>query len=85
MSVIVRLPDGGIKCYCKGADSRVFAVLAQDNDPQLLSVTHQHLGQFSKKGLRTLAVAYKDLSEAEFQAFNVEWMKASNSTGDRDA
>ncbi len=38
MSVVVRLPDGGIKLYCKGADSRVFQVLASDNDQHLLEV-----------------------------------------------
>ncbi len=30
-------------------------------------MTHQHLSQFSKKGLRTLAIAFKDLTEDEYK------------------
>lgn len=45
MSVVVRLPDGGIKLYCKGADTRVFQVLASDNDQHLLEVREKRRGE----------------------------------------
>uniref|UniRef100_A0A4W5KGE6 Phospholipid-transporting ATPase n=1 Tax=Hucho hucho TaxID=62062 RepID=A0A4W5KGE6_9TELE len=58
MSVIVRNPAGHIKLYCKGADTIIFDRLDPSN-------------QFAGEGLRTLALAYKDLDENVLE----EWMK----------
>ncbi|XP_063305087.1 probable phospholipid-transporting ATPase IM [Pelobates fuscus] len=62
MSVIVRNPDGHIKLYCKGADTILFERLDASSE-ELMFITSDHLNEFAGEGLRTLALAYKDLSE----------------------
>uniref|UniRef100_A0A8C4GQI8 Phospholipid-transporting ATPase n=1 Tax=Dicentrarchus labrax TaxID=13489 RepID=A0A8C4GQI8_DICLA len=59
MSVIVRNPQGQIKLYCKGADTIIFDRLDPSSE------------EFAGEGLRTLALAYKDLDEDDFEV----WMK----------
>ncbi|XP_041965886.1 probable phospholipid-transporting ATPase IM isoform X4 [Alosa sapidissima] len=70
MSVIVRNPKGEIKLYSKGADTIVFERLHPSNE-ELMYTTSEHLNEFAGEGLRTLALAYKDLEEDAFG----EWMK----------
>ncbi|MEE6503137.1 hypothetical protein FKM82_004751 [Ascaphus truei] len=62
MSVIVRNPNGRIKLYCKGADTILFERLHASSE-DLMYLTSDHLNEFAGEGLRTLALAYKDLSE----------------------
>ncbi|XP_029431569.1 probable phospholipid-transporting ATPase IM isoform X2 [Rhinatrema bivittatum] len=68
MSVIVRNPDGQIKLYSKGADTILLERLHHCNE-ELASVTSDHLGEFAGEGLRTLALAYKDLDEDYFKGW----------------
>ncbi|KAM3609516.1 uncharacterized protein V6R79_016184 [Siganus canaliculatus] len=70
MSVIVRNPRGQIKLYCKGADTIIFDRLDPSSE-DLMHITTQHLSEFAGEGLRTLALAYKDLDEEDFEV----WMK----------
>ncbi|XP_038275520.1 probable phospholipid-transporting ATPase IM isoform X2 [Dermochelys coriacea] len=70
MSVIVQSPDGQIKLYCKGADTILFERLHPSNE-ELMSLTSDHLEEFAGEGLRTLALAYKNLTEEHFK----EWFK----------
>uniref|UniRef100_A0A8C3XJY0 Phospholipid-transporting ATPase n=1 Tax=Chelydra serpentina TaxID=8475 RepID=A0A8C3XJY0_CHESE len=70
MSVIVQTPDGQIKLYCKGADTILFERLHPSNE-ELMSLTSDHLEEFAGEGLRTLALAYKNLTEEHFK----EWFK----------
>ncbi|XP_041692767.1 phospholipid-transporting ATPase ID isoform X2 [Coregonus clupeaformis] len=70
MSVIVRNPAGHIKLYCKGADTIIFDRLDPSNQ-DLMNTTSEHLYEFAGEGLRTLALAYKDLDENVLE----EWMK----------
>ncbi|XP_026095031.1 probable phospholipid-transporting ATPase IM isoform X2 [Carassius auratus] len=70
MSVIVRNPKGQLKLYSKGADTVLFDRLDPSNE-ELMSTTSEHLNEFAGEGLRTLALAYKDLDEDVFD----EWMK----------
>uniref|UniRef100_A0A674EZ08 Phospholipid-transporting ATPase n=1 Tax=Salmo trutta TaxID=8032 RepID=A0A674EZ08_SALTR len=70
MSVIVRNPAGHIKLYCKGADTIIFDRLDPSNHV-LMNTTSEHLYEFAGEGLRTLALAYKDLDENVLE----EWMK----------
>uniref|UniRef100_A0A8C1NBH2 Phospholipid-transporting ATPase n=1 Tax=Cyprinus carpio TaxID=7962 RepID=A0A8C1NBH2_CYPCA len=67
MSVIVRNPKGQLKLYSKGADTILFDRL----DPNQTDVTEEAMLEFAGEGLRTLALAYKDLDEDVFD----EWMK----------
>uniref|UniRef100_A0A8C4YQE3 Phospholipid-transporting ATPase n=1 Tax=Gopherus evgoodei TaxID=1825980 RepID=A0A8C4YQE3_9SAUR len=70
MSVIVQTPDGQIKLYCKGADTVLFERLHPSNE-ELMYLTSDHLEEFAGEGLRTLALAYKSLTEEHFK----EWFK----------
>ncbi|KAG8012736.1 Phospholipid-transporting ATPase ID [Nibea albiflora] len=70
MSVIVRNPEGHIKLYSKGADTIIFDRLDPSNE-DLMYTTSEHLNEFAGEGLRTLALAYKDLDEDDFDV----WMK----------
>uniref|UniRef100_UPI0037E8034E phospholipid-transporting ATPase ID n=1 Tax=Semicossyphus pulcher TaxID=241346 RepID=UPI0037E8034E len=70
MSVIVRTPQGQIKLYCKGADTIIFDRLDPSSE-DLMHTTSEHLNEFAGEGLRTLALAYKDLDEDYFDV----WMK----------
>uniref|UniRef100_A0A673IB70 Phospholipid-transporting ATPase n=1 Tax=Sinocyclocheilus rhinocerous TaxID=307959 RepID=A0A673IB70_9TELE len=70
MSVIVRNPKGQLKLYSKGADTILFDRLDPSNE-ELMFTTSEHLNEFAGEGLRTLALAYKDLDEDVFD----EWMK----------
>ncbi|XP_058593764.1 probable phospholipid-transporting ATPase IM isoform X10 [Neofelis nebulosa] len=70
MSVIVRNPEGQIKLYSKGADTVLFEKLHPSNE-DLLTLTTDHLSEFAGEGLRTLAIAYRDLDDKYFK----EWHK----------
>ncbi|KAM7414787.1 hypothetical protein PAMA_019549 [Pampus argenteus] len=70
MSVIVRNSQGQIKLYCKGADTIIFDRLDPSSE-DLKYTTSEHLSEFAGEGLRTLALAYKDLDEDYFDV----WMK----------
>ncbi|KAM9854797.1 phospholipid-transporting ATPase ID [Aulostomus maculatus] len=70
MSVIVRFPQGQIKLYSKGADTIIFDRL-DPSSLDLMCTTSEHLSTFAGEGLRTLALAYKDLDEDCFRV----WMK----------
>ncbi|GAA6100319.1 phospholipid-transporting ATPase ID isoform X2 [Tachysurus ichikawai] len=70
MSVIVRNPRGHLKLYSKGADTIIFDRLDPSTE-DLMYTTSEHLDEFAGEGLRTLALAYKDLDEDMFD----EWMK----------
>ncbi|XP_051147937.1 probable phospholipid-transporting ATPase 4 [Andrographis paniculata] len=85
MTVIVRDETGQILLLCKGADSIIFDRLAKDGKKYLESTT-KHLNEYGEAGLRTLALAYKKLDEAEFSAWNEEFTKAKTLFGgDREA
>ncbi|XP_036394811.1 phospholipid-transporting ATPase ID isoform X1 [Megalops cyprinoides] len=66
MSVIVRNPEGKIRLYCKGADTLLFERLHPCNQ-DLMNVTSDHLNEYAGDGLRTLALAYRDLSEQQWE------------------
>lgn len=48
--------------------------------------TQKHLNEYGESGLRTLALAYKKLEEAEYSSWNNEFIKAKTSIGpDRES
>ena len=71
MSAIVRMPDGRIVLFCKGADSIIYARLKRGEQPQLRKSTAEHLEMFAREGLRTLCIAERELGEEQYQ----EWKK----------
>ncbi|KAJ6151320.1 hypothetical protein N7470_007914 [Penicillium chermesinum] len=72
MSAIVRMPDGTIRLFCKGADSIIYSRLAPGQQQELRRQTAQHLEEYAKEGLRTLCVADKLLDEDEYHRWNKE-------------
>lgn len=85
MSIVLRLASGAFRLYCKGADSVIFQRLsAERNDAALMKLTHEHLGYFSKKGLRTLAFAYRDFTAAEWAPLAQQYARAAASMANRD-
>ncbi|XP_062398721.1 probable phospholipid-transporting ATPase IM [Sardina pilchardus] len=83
MSVIVRSPEGKLCLYCKGADTIVYERLHQSCS-KLMDVTTEHLNEFAGDGLRTLALAYKDLDEAYFKEWKQRHHEASIALEDRE-
>ncbi|KAF2353653.1 P-type ATPase subfamily IV [Trinorchestia longiramus] len=88
MSVMVRDPrTGHITLYCKGADSAILDNLdrACDQLDQFRQFrTHQHLYVYSKCGLRTLCVATRCVSEAEYAWWRRGHDEAEASFSDRE-
>lgn len=84
MSAIVRVPDGRVFLYCKGADSVIYSRLKRGEQAQLRKTTAEHLEMFAREGLRTLCIARKELSEAEYQAWSKEHDIAAAAIVDRD-
>ncbi|RXN21326.1 phospholipid-transporting ATPase ID-like protein [Labeo rohita] len=84
MSVIVRNPKGKLTLYCKGADTIIYERL-HPSASKLMEVTTEHLNEYAGEGLRTLALAYKDLDEDEFEEWKKRHHEASTALEDREA
>jgi phospholipid-translocating ATPase len=69
MSAIVRMPDGKIILFCKGADSIIYSRLKKGEQQDLRRTTAEHLEMFAREGLRTLCIAERELSEHDYQAW----------------
>ncbi|XP_071325988.1 phospholipid-transporting ATPase ID isoform X2 [Trachinotus anak] len=83
MSVIVRNPEGRIRLYCKGADTVLLERLHPCNQ-ELMNITSDHLNEYAADGLRTLALAYRDLSEDEWEAWSESHRCADKATDYRE-
>ncbi|KAM8819726.1 phospholipid-transporting ATPase IB [Eudromia elegans] len=81
MSVIVRTPAGQLRLYCKGADNVIFERLSKDS--QYMEQTLCHLEYFATEGLRTLCIAYADLSENAYREWLTVYNEASTILKDR--
>uniref|UniRef100_A0A672NN72 Phospholipid-transporting ATPase n=1 Tax=Sinocyclocheilus grahami TaxID=75366 RepID=A0A672NN72_SINGR len=79
MSIILRFPDGKIRLYCKGADTVIYQRLdANSKDKETTQET------FANETLRTLCLCYKDISQAEYDAWARKHQVASVSMGNRE-
>uniref|UniRef100_A0AAQ4P7E0 Phospholipid-transporting ATPase n=1 Tax=Gasterosteus aculeatus aculeatus TaxID=481459 RepID=A0AAQ4P7E0_GASAC len=76
MSVIVRSPEGKLRLYCKGADTIVYERLHQS--------CGKLMDEFAGEGLRTLALAYRDLDQEYFSQWKQRHHEVSTSLDDRD-
>ncbi|XP_066538368.1 phospholipid-transporting ATPase ID [Hoplias malabaricus] len=83
MSVIVRTPEGRIRLYCKGADTVLFERLHSCNH-HLMNSTSDHLNEYAGDGLRTLALAYRDLSEEQWAEWAERYRGADKATDCRE-
>lgn len=77
MSVIVGCPDRTIKLYVKGADSSIFGITNQSSDLDIVRATEAHLHKYSSLGLRTLVVGMRELSQSEFEEWQLAYENAS--------
>ncbi|KOS19938.1 Phospholipid-transporting ATPase DNF1 [Escovopsis weberi] len=84
MSSIVRMPDGRIVLFCKGADSVIYARLKKGEQKELRRTTAEHLEMFAREGLRTLCIAQRDLSEQEYRAWKKEHDAAASALENRE-
>ena len=84
MSAILRMPDGKIILFCKGADSVIYSRLKKGEQPELRRTTAEHLEMFAREGLRTLCIAQRELGEEEYQKWNVEHDIAAAAVQDRE-
>ncbi|KAJ7039124.1 calcium transporting ATPase [Mycena alexandri] len=83
MSTVVRMPNGKIKIYCKGADTVILERLSK-NQPYT-EKTLIHLEDYATEGLRTLCLAYRDISEQEYKQWAAIYDQAAatiNGRGD---
>jgi phospholipid-translocating ATPase len=84
MSAIMRMPDGKIILFCKGADSVIYARLKGGEQKELRATTAEHLEMFAREGLRTLCIAQRELSEEEYREWNVRHDLAAAAVQDRE-
>ncbi|CAA7402299.1 unnamed protein product [Spirodela intermedia] len=81
MTVILRNDEGQLLLLSKGADSVMFDRLSEDGRASEAK-TREHVNRYSEAGLRTLVVAYRELSEEEYREWNEMFEKAKNSVSD---
>ncbi|KAF1949181.1 phospholipid-translocating P-type ATPase [Byssothecium circinans] len=84
MSAIIRMPNGKITLFCKGADSMIYSRLIPGEQRELRATTGEHLEMFAREGLRTLCIAQKEISEEEYQAWNRDYDIAANAVAGRE-
>ena len=84
MSAIVRMPDGSIRLFCKGADSIIYSRLAPGKQQELRRKTGDQLEIFAREGLRTLCVADRVIDEEEYQTWSREHDIAAAALTERD-
>ncbi|KAL0408647.1 UNVERIFIED_CONTAM: Phospholipid-transporting ATPase 3 [Sesamum radiatum] len=82
-SVVCRYPDGRLVLYCKGADTVIYERLA-DHGNELKGATREHLEQFGASGLRTLCLAYRNLSPDVYENWNDKYIQAKSALNDRE-
>nr|XP_033514853.1 phospholipid-transporting ATPase 3-like isoform X3 [Nicotiana tomentosiformis]XP_033514854.1 phospholipid-transporting ATPase 3-like isoform X3 [Nicotiana tomentosiformis] len=82
-SVVCRYPDGRLVLYCKGADNVIYERL-HDGDNDLKKRTREHLEQFGAAGLRTLCLAYRDLTPYVYESWNEKFIQAKSSLRERE-
>ena len=75
MSVIVRDPrDGKVKLYVKGADNIIKNLLKKSRDSQpFLEGINYKLDDFAKDGLRTLCIAWREISQQELKSIEAKF------------
>ncbi|SJK97928.1 probable P-type ATPase (amino-phospholipid-translocase) [Armillaria ostoyae] len=75
MSTVVRMPNGKIKIYCKGADTVILERLSK-NQPYT-EKTLAHLEDYATDGLRTLCIAFRDIPEQEYRQWSTIYDQAA--------
>ncbi|XP_008803426.2 LOW QUALITY PROTEIN: phospholipid-transporting ATPase 3 [Phoenix dactylifera] len=82
-SVVCRYPNGRLVLYCKGADTVIYERLGGGNH-DIKRLTREHLEEFGSAGLRTLCLAYRELSTDSYEKWNEKFIQAKSSLRDRE-
>ncbi|CAI5516593.1 unnamed protein product [Closterium sp. Naga37s-1] len=83
MSVIVRTPEGNLVLLCKGADNIIMDRLGGSDVAQRhRPITEQHMRTYAEAGLRTLAIAWKEIGEEEYASWQARWEGAKANMAD---
>ncbi|KAJ3004607.1 hypothetical protein HKX48_001136 [Thoreauomyces humboldtii] len=82
MSILCRAPNGVIKLYIKGADTVILERLGADGK-EFVDSTFVHLEDYATEGLRTLCLAYRDVSEEEYRQWAAIYAKAATTINNR--
>ncbi|KAL8270200.1 hypothetical protein Esti_005875 [Eimeria stiedai] len=72
MSVVVRDRKGALRLLVKGADSSMFAIAAANQEGALKACKEQ-LGEMAQRGLRTLVLGQRFLSERQFERYQASF------------
>ncbi|KAK9836118.1 hypothetical protein WJX81_002623 [Elliptochloris bilobata] len=84
MSVITRAPDGTIRLFSKGADTKILPRLRAGTAAELVTTTQRHLHDFSVQGLRTLMLATRVLDAQQWAAWDKRYQAAASSLDARE-
>ncbi|KAI8613701.1 hypothetical protein BC830DRAFT_1170031 [Chytriomyces sp. MP71] len=82
MSALIRMPDGTIKLYIKGADTVIMERLSKQGN-LFVDATMVHLEDYANEGLRTLCLAYRDVSESEYAEWSRIYDRAATTINNR--
>lgn len=77
------LHDTEGKFDSQGADTVIYERLS-DSNADIKKVTREHLELFGSSGLRTLCLAYRDLSPELYESWNEKFIQAKSSLRDRE-
>ncbi|NWR54676.1 AT11C ATPase, partial [Bucorvus abyssinicus] len=80
MSVIVRTTTGKLLLFCKGADSSIFPRVQQEEIQQ----TKVHVDRNAMDGYRTLCVAFRELTQKEYDKIDRQISEAKMALQDRE-
>ncbi|KAG6889115.1 hypothetical protein C0995_003684 [Termitomyces sp. Mi166 len=72
MSTVIRAPNGKIKIYTKGADTVILERLSKNQHYTDKTLAHLEVldQNYATEGLRTLCLAYRDISEEEYRQWS---------------
>lgn len=82
MSVIVADAENRKWLYSKGAENIIFQ-LCSENSRELIAKTNEHITEFAKQGLRTLAIAKRLIPEEEYEEFQNDLNQAAQNLDKR--
>ncbi|CAI5500297.1 unnamed protein product [Closterium sp. Naga37s-1] len=83
MSVVVRTPEGRLLLLCKGADSVIMDRLgASEQAQKYRPITERHMTMYAEAGLRTLAIAWREVGEEEYAVWQQRWVEAKGYVAD---
>lgn len=67
----------------QGADTVIFERLSAGSQ-EIKRITRDHLEQYGSAGLRTLCLAYRELSSELYESWNEKFIQAKSALRDRD-